>query len=47
MLPASCAFLDGGVWKVEGDINGDGVADLVIEVTTTGGHELVTTDFWL
>lgn len=41
------AFLDGGVWKVEGDIDGDGVADLVIEVTTTGGYELVPTDFWL
>jgi large repetitive protein len=41
------AFLDGGVWKVEGDIDGDGIADLVIEVTTTGGHELVPADFWL
>jgi hypothetical protein len=41
------AVLDGGVWKVEGDIDGDGIADLVIEVTTTGGHELVPVDFWL
>lgn len=41
------AFLDGGVWKVEGDVDGDGVADLVIEVSTASGHELVQADFWL
>jgi Ca2+-binding RTX toxin-like protein len=35
----------GGVWQVEGDINGDSIADLVIAVTTAG--PLTITDFVL
>jgi Ca2+-binding RTX toxin-like protein len=38
---------DGGVWRVEGDVDGDGFADLIIAVTPHGGHELVSADFWL
>ena len=34
-------------WLVQGDVNGDGNADLVIFVDTTGGHDLVATDFVL
>lgn len=34
-------------WVVEGDVNGDGHADLVILVTTAGGHSLSASDFWL
>jgi hypothetical protein len=38
------AFEDGGSWFVEGDTNGDSVADLVIQVTVTGGP-LTQADF--
>jgi Ca2+-binding RTX toxin-like protein len=31
------AYQDGASWFVEGDTNGDGVADLVIQLTVTGG----------
>jgi Ca2+-binding RTX toxin-like protein len=31
------AYQDGANWFVEGDTNGDGVADLVIQLTVTGG----------
>ena len=42
------AFLDGsGDWMVEGDTNGDGIADFMLAVTTVGGHALVGTDFVL
>jgi Ca2+-binding RTX toxin-like protein len=37
----------GSTWLVEADINGDGVADLVIDVTTIGGHALAGADFWM
>jgi Ca2+-binding RTX toxin-like protein len=37
---------DGG-WIVEGDTDGNGVADLVILVQTVGGHALGTADFLL
>jgi Ca2+-binding RTX toxin-like protein len=37
----------GANWTVEADIDGDLVADLVVNVTTTGGHALVATDFIL
>ncbi|HEX8379403.1 MAG TPA: M10 family metallopeptidase C-terminal domain-containing protein [Allosphingosinicella sp.] len=38
------AFENGGSWFVEGDTNGDSVADLVIQLTVTGGP-LTQTDF--
>ncbi|SOB87695.1 Calx-beta domain-containing protein [Sphingomonas guangdongensis] len=37
----------GANWTVEADIDGDLVADLIISVTTTGGHALVAGDFIL
>ncbi|HMJ92555.1 MAG TPA: calcium-binding protein, partial [Allosphingosinicella sp.] len=39
------AYQSGGDWFVEGDIDGDGVADLMIGLTTTGGYAIVSTDF--
>jgi Ca2+-binding RTX toxin-like protein len=39
--------LSAGEWLVEGDINGDAIADLSILVTTTGGHILAGSDFVL
>jgi Ca2+-binding RTX toxin-like protein len=36
-----------GVWTVQGDVNGDGVADITILVQTTNNHPIVTTDFIL
>jgi hypothetical protein len=38
------AYQDGGSWFVEGDTNGDNVADLVIQLTVTGGP-LTQADF--
>jgi Ca2+-binding RTX toxin-like protein len=38
------AYEQGGTWYVEGDTNGDSVADLVIAVTVTGGS-LTQADF--
>jgi Ca2+-binding RTX toxin-like protein len=38
------AFENGGSWFVEGDTNGDGTADLVIQVTVSG-PALTQTDF--
>jgi Ca2+-binding RTX toxin-like protein len=40
------AYQDGASWIVEGDTNGDGNADLVIQVTVTGGP-IVQGDFLL
>ena len=37
----------GGIWTVEGDVNGDGVADLVISVTTVDPIPLEGADFVL
>jgi serralysin len=31
------AYQDAGTWFVQGDTNGDGIADLVIQLTVTGG----------
>ena len=41
------AVQSGGFWLVEGDTNGDGVADLVIQVTTQGPSPLGSGDFFL
>ncbi|MBV8686607.1 MAG: calcium-binding protein [Alphaproteobacteria bacterium] len=41
------AVNSGGVWTVQGDTNGDGVADLVISVTVNDGHLINTSDFYL
>jgi len=37
----------GADWLVEGDTNGDGIADFSLLVTVTGGHAIVATDFVL
>jgi Ca2+-binding RTX toxin-like protein len=37
----------GGVWKVEGDLDGDGAADFLIEVSAIGGAVLGSSDFLL
>jgi Ca2+-binding RTX toxin-like protein len=39
------AFQSGGEWIVQGDTNGDGIADLVINVTTQGAVPLAQGDF--
>jgi Ca2+-binding RTX toxin-like protein len=41
------AYESGGSWYVEGDVNGDGTADLVIQVDTAGNAPLVVGDFIL
>jgi Ca2+-binding RTX toxin-like protein len=41
------AYESNGSWFVEGDVNGDLVADLVIQVDTVGAHPMVATDFIL
>jgi Ca2+-binding RTX toxin-like protein len=39
------AYLNGTDWFVEGDVDGDGTADLVIQVTTVGQTPFITSDF--
>jgi Ca2+-binding RTX toxin-like protein len=39
------AYQADGRWIVEGDTDGDGTADLVIQVQTVGGHALGAADF--
>jgi Ca2+-binding RTX toxin-like protein len=41
------AYQSGASWFVEGDVNGDGSADLVIQVDTAGGHAMIAGDFYL
>jgi Ca2+-binding RTX toxin-like protein len=41
------AYQSGASWFVEGDVNGDGNADLVIQVDSVGGHPLIASDFLL
>ncbi|HEX8214253.1 MAG TPA: RTX toxin, partial [Allosphingosinicella sp.] len=41
------AYEQGGTWYVEGDTNGDSVADLVIALTLQGPTPLGTGDFFL
>ncbi|HYI41323.1 MAG TPA: M10 family metallopeptidase C-terminal domain-containing protein [Allosphingosinicella sp.] len=41
------AYQQGGTWFVEGDVNGDGVADLVIALTLQGPTPLGAGDFLL
>jgi Ca2+-binding RTX toxin-like protein len=41
------AYLSNGSWFVEGDTDGNGVADLVIAVITQGGAPLAQGDFFL
>jgi Ca2+-binding RTX toxin-like protein len=40
------AYQADGLWIVEGDADGNGVADLVIGVTVVPGHMLGAADFW-
>ncbi|HZF96112.1 MAG TPA: calcium-binding protein, partial [Allosphingosinicella sp.] len=39
--------VSGSLWRVEGDVNGDGIADLVIDVDLAGGQTLTAGDFLL
>ena len=39
------AYQSGADWFVEGDVNGDGIADLVIQVTITDGSSLIAGNF--
>jgi len=39
------AYEQGGSWYVEGDVNGDGAADLVIQLTLQGATPLGAADF--
>jgi len=41
------AYQSGASWFVEGDVNGDGNADLVIQVDPVAGHAMVASDFFL
>jgi Ca2+-binding RTX toxin-like protein len=41
------AYQSGASWFVEGDVNGDGNADLVIQVDSVGSHAIIASDFLL
>jgi Ca2+-binding RTX toxin-like protein len=37
----------GNSWTVEGDVDGDGIADFAVAVTTLGGYSFTAADFVL
>jgi len=37
----------GSDWVIEGDVDGDGIADISIAVTTIGGYNFAANDFIL
>jgi hypothetical protein len=39
------AYQEGSTWIVAGDINGDGIADFLINLTTSQGQALGSDDF--
>jgi len=41
------AYQSGASWFVEGDVNGDGTADLVIQVDPVASHAIIASDFLL
>ncbi|HMJ93545.1 MAG TPA: RTX toxin, partial [Allosphingosinicella sp.] len=41
------ATQSGGVWTIQADVNGDGIADLTIGLTTDGGYLIGAGDFVL
>ena len=41
------AYQSGASWFVEGDVNGDGNADLIIQVDPVAGHAIIASDFLL
>jgi len=41
------AYQSGASWFVEGDVDGDGNADLVIQVDPVAGHAIIASDFLL
>jgi len=41
------AYQSGASWFVQGDVDGDGVADLVIQVDPVAGHAIIASDFLL
>jgi len=41
------AYQSGASWFVQGDVDGDGNADLVIQVDTVSGHAIIASDFLL
>jgi Ca2+-binding RTX toxin-like protein len=44
-LRATLSDVNTNTWRVEGDINGDGIADLIIDVVVQNGQPLTSGDF--
>jgi hypothetical protein len=40
-------FNNAGIWEVQGDVNGDGVADLIIRIANGNAITFVASDFLL